>query len=203
MNAGELTWELRDYDQEFFARELDSFVPDNIFDGHAHLYDLHHCTIPRAFIEKGPPIVTLEEFRRQVQWITPGRKTCGLFFGAGLDETCYETSNHFVAVEVAKDPNSRAQLIVSPKDDPNHIREMIRKHRFVGLKVYHTFSDRKPTWDSEIREYLTEEHVRVAHEEGLSITLHLVRARAIADPANQEQIRDYCERYPNIRLILV
>jgi glutamate-1-semialdehyde 2,1-aminomutase len=44
--------------------------------------------------------------------------------------------------------------------------------------------------------------VRVAHQEQLAITLHLVRARALADPANQQAIRHYAERYPNARLIL-
>ena len=33
------TWELRDYDREFFEKELDSFVPNRIFDAHAHLYE--------------------------------------------------------------------------------------------------------------------------------------------------------------------
>jgi predicted TIM-barrel fold metal-dependent hydrolase len=197
----DVTWELREYDQEFFAKELDSFVPDQIFDSHAHLYDVSHWS-SRSLIEKGPPVVTLEEFRRQMEWITPRRRTTGLFFGAGLSEAQYEASNRFVAVEVARDPDSRGQLIVSPKQDANQVRDRIKEHKFVGLKVYHTFASRTPTWEAEVKEYLTEEHMRVAHEEGLSITLHMVRARAMADPANQAQIRFYCEKYPNARMIL-
>jgi glutamate-1-semialdehyde 2,1-aminomutase len=42
----------------------------------------------------------------------------------------------------------------------------------------------------------------VAHEEALTITLHLVKNRALADRANQVQIRSYCEKYPNMKLIL-
>ncbi len=42
----------------------------------------------------------------------------------------------------------------------------------------------------------------MAHEEGLSITLHIVRPRALADAGNQQTIRRYCQRYPNMRLIL-
>ncbi len=198
----EVTWELRDYDRDFFAKELESFLPDQIFDSHAHLYELDHWDPPRTLLEKGPAVATLEEYRRHMQWIMPGRKVSGLFFGGGIYERSYEASNRFVAAEVAKDPSSRAQLIVSPRQDAEEVRAAVRKDHFVGLKVYHTFSRRKPTWDSELRDYLTEEHVRVAHEEGLSITVHLVRARAVADLVNQEQIRYYCERYPNIRMIL-
>ena len=33
-------WLARDHEMEFFRRELDSFVPDRIFDAHVHFYDL-------------------------------------------------------------------------------------------------------------------------------------------------------------------
>jgi len=44
--------------------------------------------------------------------------------------------------------------------------------------------------------------VKVADEEGWVITLHLVKSRAVADPANITCIRHYCENYPNMKLIL-
>jgi len=49
---------------------------------------------------------------------------------------------------------------------------------------------------------LIEEHVRVAHEKGFPITLHMVKSRALADPMNQQQIRHYGEKYPNMKIIL-
>ena len=58
------------------------------------------------------------------------------------------------------------------------------------------------TWQAPIEAYLPEDHARVAGELGLSITLHMVRDRALADPVNQATIRRYCERYPDMRLIL-
>lgn len=44
--------------------------------------------------------------------------------------------------------------------------------------------------------------MRVADAEGWVITLHVVRSRAVADPSNLHWIRRYCERYPNMKLIL-
>lgn len=196
-----ITWELREYDREFFARELDSFVPDRIFDAHAHLYDLRHWISPEVF-SNGPEVVTLEEYRRQMEWLTPGRKISGLFFGVGFDDQHFRTSNEFVSREVAKDRDSRGQLIVSPRQNAEELRHEVERLGFVGLKVYHTFSHRRPTWEAEVKDFLTEEHVQVAHERGLSVTLHIVKSRAIADPANQQQIRDYCEKYPRIKMIL-
>ena len=195
------TWEVRDYDREFFAKELEGFIPEQIFDAHAHLYDLAHWGSPNP-VEKVPAVVSLEEFRRQMEWLIPGRKLSGLFFGVGLSEEWRNASNQFVAQELDKSESSRGSLIVSPNQDPELVRQEVRRNKFVGLKVYHTFSHRKDTWNAEVRDYLAEEHVCIAHEEGLAITLHLVKARAIADPANQDQIRYYCEKYPNIKLIL-
>ena len=37
---------------------------------------------------------------------------------------------------------------------------------------------------------------------GLTVTMHMVRDRALADPVNQASIRGYAERYPNMRWIL-
>jgi glutamate-1-semialdehyde 2,1-aminomutase len=197
------TWELRDYDRDFFEKELDSFIPARVFDAHAHLYDLSHWGPDSACLfDQGPALVDFEEYQRQIQWLTPGRKTSGLFFGAGLSEEWKTVSNEFVAREVVKDWDSRGLLIVSPKQDPEWVRQQVKKFGFVGLKVYHTFSERTPTWESEVADFLTEEHVRIAHEEGWLITLHMVRPRAMADSVNQEQIRYYCRRYPNIKMIL-
>jgi predicted TIM-barrel fold metal-dependent hydrolase len=194
------TWELRDYDESFFEKELNSFVPDDIFDAHAHLYrasdwGLNHPT------DSGPSIVTMEEFQRQIDWVTPGRHTSGLFFGVAFNET-FRDANTFVANEVAKDPASLSQMLVSPYLDPEEMREMGRRLGFRGIKVYHSFLREKPTWNADIRQFLIEDHVRIAHEEGWSITLHIMKARALADPENQHAIVDYCTRYPNIRMIL-
>jgi glutamate-1-semialdehyde 2,1-aminomutase len=42
----------------------------------------------------------------------------------------------------------------------------------------------------------------VADEESWTITLHMVKSRALADPGNQHWIRHYCTRYPRMQLIL-
>jgi len=195
-----LTWELRDYDREFFHRELDSFVPPKVFDAHAHLYRIGHWGYPHA-VSAGPENVTLDEFNRQMEWIMPGREVTGLFFGVGFHDR-YMESNEFVAQEALSRPGNFAEMLVSPELDPEQMRETAKRMGFHGLKVYHTFVKQKPTWNAEIPQYLTEEHIRVAHEENWSITLHMVKERALADPENLHWIRHYCKNYPGIKLIL-
>jgi predicted TIM-barrel fold metal-dependent hydrolase len=195
------TWGLTDYDRDFFHRELESFVPDNVFDAHVHLYELWHWNSPEK-LKAGPAIVSLRTYQQQIEWLTPGRNTTGLCFGVGFREAARKVSNEFVAREIANEHRSRGLLVVSPQLDPEQVREEIQRLGMVGLKDYHTFSRHTPTWESEINEFLTEEHVRVANEGGHVIMLHMVKARALADPVNQRQIRYYCEQYPNMKMVL-
>lgn len=191
-----------DEDRELFFRELDSFVPHRIFDAHCHLY--------RAgfFSGKLPPLVAefpelgLAEYLKMMEDITPGRKTSGLFFGWPGDGIDIEVNNRFVADEVRRDAQSRAQMLTTPSMDAEFIRETVRREGFTGLKCYHVYSPEPSTFDSQIPAYLPEEHVRIAHEEGLSITLHMVRRRAIADPGNQHVLKTWGRKYPNAHFIL-
>lgn len=193
-------WELRDYDREFFAKHLDSFVPREIFDAHAHLYELSHWGRPTA-LDQGPDPATLDVFREQIEWITPGRQTSGLFFGVGFHAGSDE-SNDFVEREVAKDKTCFAHYLTPPTMDPEALREQVRRRNMAGLKVYHSFITGKPSWTADIGEFLVEEHVRIAHEERLTVTLHMVKDRAMAETANQERIVHFCRKYPGMKLIL-
>ncbi len=193
---------LLDSDREFFARELDSFVPPRIFDAHSHLYRKAFFSSTAPPLVEENPEMGFEDFQRIIAEITPGRKTSGLFFGWPQRSVDWEANNRFVAEQARLDPSSRAQMLILPEMDPEFVRETVRREGFVGLKCYHVYSSQQPTFESSIPFYLPEEHVRIAHEEGLSITLHMVKARAMADPDNQEVIRSWAIKYPNMRFIL-
>ena len=196
-----ITWELRDYDHEFFFRELDSFVPRRVFDAHAHLYRIEHWGYPHL-VEAGPAVADHVTFQDQMGWLMPGREVTGLFFGVGFHQDYYMPCNEFVAAETQAERGNFSQMVVPPDLDPELLRSTARRMGFRGLKVYHTFVPQKPTWNAEIPQYLNEEHARVAGEEGWTITLHMVKSRALADPVNQYWIRHYCETYPGLKLIL-
>ena len=138
-----LTWQLRDYDREFFARELDSFVPQRVFDAHAHLYRIHHWGYPHP-VKAGPELVTLDEFLEQMEWLMPGREVTGLFFGVGF-HAGYMESNEFVAQEAQSRPGNFSEMVTPPDLDPELLRQTVKRMGFHGIKVYHTFVPQKPT----------------------------------------------------------
>lgn len=198
------TWELRPYDQEIFDRELKCFVPNKIFDAHAHLHEKSQFASGSQHLEllaDSPDYMGLEEYRTYMKWIAPYSQVDALFMPLAF-ECERSVLNSFVAKEAARDPGCLAGMVVTPDMDPEYVREEVRRHNFVDLKPYHCYSTDKENWKSDIETFLPDEIVRVANEEQLSITLHLVKKHAIADPANQESVRRYCEKYPDMKMIL-
>lgn len=190
------------------ARELAGFVPARVFDAHAHLVSRRHYPSGEwpEHLAGAPDTVGLAEYRAAMECLHPGGRTVGgLFFGLAF-EGDRAANNALVraAVAAARDDGLEAygQLLVSPGDDPEWVRDEVRRGGFVGLKPYRTLAPVPDTMAADIEQFLPEAHVRVAHEEGLAITLHVVHSRALADPRNQATIRRYCETYPGVRMIL-
>lgn len=197
-------WVVTEPDHELFDRELASFVPDRIFDGHAHWYRTIHFAeqqIP-PLLRSGPRDAGASEFAMHMQGLIPDRSIRGLFFPFPHASLDVHAANLFVAEETRRSPGSFGQMLVTPDMDPEFIRENVRRFGFSGLKCYHVYASKQPTFEATIEEFLPERQVQVAHQERLTITLHIVRSRALADPGNQQTLRSYCERYPDVRLIL-
>jgi predicted TIM-barrel fold metal-dependent hydrolase len=202
-------WSLTDVDREFVARHVEPYLPDRVFDAHAHLFSQNHYPaggVP-THLQGAPVDLGIDRYREYSEWLHPnGRTKGGLFFGLAFqgDRTA---NDNFVADEVRKGQEAgfaaRGQMLIAPEMDAEFVRAEVYRQGFVGLKPYHLMAKTAgPTFLAPIEEYLSEEHVRIAHEEGLTITLHMVRDRALADPVNQATIRRYCTEYPNMRLIL-
>ena len=212
-------------DQTFLEREILPFLPDRIIDAHAHLFCHEHYPggKPRPGLETTPPRLGLTEYAQFNEWLHPGGRVIGgLFFGlAFLGDR--QANNDFIGAEISGATplarNSRGQLIISPDMDAETVLDEVRRLGMTGLKCYHTmaplnprlgseesgagsYTAEDPTWTAPIEAYLPEDHVAAANTLGLTITLHMVRDRALADPVNQATIRRYCLAYPNMRLIL-
>ena len=193
--------QVADVDLEFFERELDSFLPDRIYDAHAHLW--RKDCIPWT-LSDSPEDVGYTDYMSAIRRLHSDRPTSTLFipFIAAENRDKSVLASEWIATEIANDRNCRGLFFVRPEDDPEWVREEVRRLKLHGLKCYHTMASSQPTFEADIPDFLPEPQVRVAHEEGWCITLHMVKSRAVADPANIACIRRYCEKYPNMKLIL-
>src|SRR4051794_5131671 len=140
------TWELNDADRAMIAREVEPFLPERVFDAHAHLFRAeHYAPAPRPTHQEGnPERLGLDEYLRYIGWIHPnGRTVGGLFFGLAFNGDRV-ANDAFIAAEVAEGQSrglkTFGQLIVAPDDDPELVREKVRAGGFVGLKCYHTLA---------------------------------------------------------------
>ena len=125
-----------------------------------------------------------------------------LFIPSTNDPEKLTNANEWTSRAAACHPDFRWSLFTKPDDDPEWLRDEVRRLGASGLKCYHTFSNVVPTWEAHIPDYLPEKFIKVADEEGLAVTLHMVRSRAVADPENIKWIRHYCQTYPNMKMIL-
>ena len=188
-------------DVEFFQRELQSFLPDRIFDAHTHLWknDLINWTVPGVNGDCG-----YVEYQQCMQAVHPGRPTEALFIPFVTVENRDKSlvANEWISQQLEHDRNCRGLFFVKPEDDPEWIRENVQRLGLHGLKCYHTMTDVTPTWEADIDAFLPDSFMKVADEEGWAITLHIVKSRALGDTANIEWIRRNCQTYPNMKLIL-
>jgi len=187
---------------EFFERELASFVPGRVFDAHAHLFPpSDHRPRPKVTKLVDQP-VSYDEYQRYIHWQLPGRDVSALFIAFSYTGEEAPEANAWVARQVSEHRDCRGLFFARPDDDPEWVRQEVKRLGLHGLKCYASYAKCESYWQADIPDYLPEPMVRVAHEEGWPITLHLVKSRALADPSNNYWVRRYCEKYPDMKLIL-
>jgi len=187
-------------DRAFYERELASFLPDRVFDAHCHLWHADHATIRMPGV---PVTAGYAEYAAWIQHLHPGRDVRALFIPFPDKQGDPAHANQWMHDQLeGQRSRCRGLHLVRPQDDPEHVRQEARRLGLCGLKCYHFYAAGEATWEADIPAYLPEPLVRVAHEEGWVITLHLVKSRAIADAGNIHWVRRYCKAYPNMRLIL-
>ena len=196
----------REEDVAFFERELADFVPDRVFDAHSHL---EPPGSPKPLLPGCTDGLGYAECMRLLQTVMPGRDIAANFISYSADPDELAAANQWTSNEAARDPRCRGEFFVKPTDDPDWVRQEVRRLGSSGLKCYHlqaalnpSWPKDRPTWEADICDYLPEPLVRVADDEGLVITLHLVKYRAVADPVNIHWIRHYCETFPDMKMIL-
>ncbi|MEX2112564.1 MAG: aminotransferase class III-fold pyridoxal phosphate-dependent enzyme [Pirellulales bacterium] len=187
-----------------FDKHLRSFVPPGGFDAHLHLYRGEDATaaLPPGALDAAGNASWQAYCRGVEQWMGDRRPTGGLAFTIPKVGLELASANRFVADQIAPLAGSRALLLIAPCDDPARVVANLDADRFAGFKVYHVFADQPNTFEAPTESFLPDWAWELADRRGLVIMLHIVRARALADPVNQEYLRERCLRYPGAKLIL-
>ena len=186
--------------RQMFEEELASFVPDRVFDAHFEIWHKLE-TIKDGF---GVAIPTrFEDVRPGCDLLHPGREVGAAFIPFSFEAERTAWVNEWSAEQAERSGGTCCSyFFAKPEDDPEWVRQEVRRLGAIGLKSYHTYAGPKPTWEADIPQYMPEQLVKVAHEEGWVINMHLVKRHAVADPSNIHWIRHYCTTYPDFKLVL-
>lgn len=191
-----------EHDQQIWEEELEDFIPHSIFDAHAHLVLRKHGPAE----SKTADLWGDADYATHKAWaerLYPNREIHYLFLGTPVPGIDVQAHNAFIHSELKHDPQSRANLLVTPDCTPEYIEETVKKDGFIGLKPYRLFTVNGNPDTCRINEFITEEQLEVANDLGLWITMHLSKYDAAADPENLSDLEYYTQkRYPNIKWIL-
>ena len=203
--------EIADSDRRLLAK-LEGFIPEKIFDIHAHLFEtacLPSLAVEGSLFYQCGPAADRGFFERSQGCLYPGLKKLRLNVVSAPDGAMADKSNGlrdrslvFLAKHLEAHPEDVGEAFVLPDDTEDDIKGLLVHPNIRGFKCYHSTAAKKPTWYARIDEYLPESAWRVADERGLCITLHMVRDAALADPLNNEAIREKARKYPSAKLIL-
>ncbi len=176
---------------------LIDLIPDRIFDAHLHV----------SFFEKSP--YGIADFLQVQKALFPSVKTVRgnaiiMPLASLEDPTSGLRDQSMLRLKEELDAHLDfvGEALVLPDDSLADIERLLIHKNIRGLKCYHLYAKNKPTWNADMEEYLPESAWQAADLHGLCITLHLVKDRSLADPANLHYIRRMAQRYPRATLIL-
>jgi glutamate-1-semialdehyde 2,1-aminomutase len=194
-----------DQDLALITKRIADFLPQQIFDAHAHLFNAQHFVFENLYpMLKPEKLLGIEEYRNAAgEWL-PKSSVEGLFFGFPNRGNDRVAINRWMAAEIKKcgGKNSRVLALTSPKDKPDSVAAQISELGLVGVKPYHVYARDGDTGPADIEEFAPEWMWELCHSIRGVLMLHMVKYRAIADPKNQADIRRLCRKYPKCRLVL-
>lgn len=200
---------LNDLDQRIWDEELDSFIPDRVFDAHTHIYrwafntDSHRETGPmRQFVRPEFEDANWALLHECDQLLMPGRTVDRLAFPFPFASCNFEASNEFIADELNGHHQSGALMLVHPRLSADEIEAAVDRHGFFGLKPYRFYSSTGDAVHCRITDFLPEHQIEVASRRGLLIMMHLSMPDGISDPRNLDDLETLTAKYRGARWIL-
>lgn len=188
------------HDRQIWEEELQDFIPQRVFDAHIHLFDPQHRTpgVPCSWSR-----TDLSNLREWADVLYPGRETHFLVLGTPDAHVDVLRHSQWMREEVEQDPQSRFNRLVTPECRVEDIRRDVESDACIGLKPYRIYSQSGDINECRIHEFLTHEHMELANEHGLWVTMHLSRFHGCADERNLQDLQEYTQqRYPRIKWIL-
>lgn len=199
---------LKALDRAFYDAQIAPVLPPVVLDFHTHLWRRDQWkTVPwEADSPGGRYMVTDQEYTSESllddgRRLFPDRTYQAVCFGQPTPAVDRDKTNAYVAA-TGRIEGLFPLLIVGRDEMPPHqIERRVLTEGFFGYKVFLNWygDDYGSVTPADM---LGPAEMAVADKLGLIVLWHVPRARRLADPAVQQGIREYAQRYPNARLVL-
>lgn len=195
-----ITLTYNEFDREFWERELEYFVPQNIYDMHTHLWTE---TGQEQLPAPDNSLRTEIDFQGLLAWsaqVFPGRECHFLALGTPIPGVNAISQNKWLANEIAADNKSIAGMIVTPQTTQNELHDGVIKYKFRAVKPYRLFA--ADPRNARIVDFLPESLLEIIDEHGMAVTLHLSMPEGADSPHNISDLKYLTKKYQNIKWIL-
>jgi predicted TIM-barrel fold metal-dependent hydrolase len=197
--------DLQEMDRQIHERELRGFLPSKIFDAHVHFFDAS-CFVPGTSFPAKHPYSKVDAAFGPFDYLTwaadalPGVEIAANGFGHPGFESDRDATAAY-AGRVSDNQQFFGMALIAPEDSAACVRCRVEQNQLVGFKPYPDFVTGKPVAEATVNDMLPAAQMEVADDLGLAIMLHIPRPGRLADPLNQAQMVELCQRYPNARII--
>ena len=198
--------ELNAVDALLLAEAVDGFLPESIFDIHAHVVEPTGYAPTTLGAHLNGRTISPASYRKALEAILPGRRLTGaLLFPFPAREHDRAAINRWMYDAIAGMPGGfdvRGLAIAAPHDEPGPVAQAMADGRCVGIKPYHFYAGRPDTSQVALDDFAPEWMWRLCDRHGAILMLHLMRDAAVSDPGNRETLLRMSEKYPGCQVIL-
>ncbi len=201
-----LETELNQIDRDLLAEATEGFVPERVFDFHAHV--LHPDFYAPEFLSAALTgrIIDFADYHRGIRQLLPGRTLVGaLLFPYTTRRNDRPGVNRWMFADLqaaAKGWSLVGLALVAPADDQGLVAEWLSAGQCVGLKPYHLFAHNGDTTQSDLEAYAPEWMWQLCDRHGAVLMLHLVKDAASLHPANRDALLRLATKYPRCQAVL-
>jgi hypothetical protein len=190
-------------DLPFYKRELSAFLPDSIIDAFVLAIEpamLRNRPQDSFGFRICPQGMTCENVLAMYELLFPGKRVQVLFSGYPALYADTSGQNSYLG-QKARELGQWGLGLCNPGWSASQLEDEILSNDLLGFKQAWLMIGAQDSEDISIFEFLPHHHLDVANKHSWIVILQLMR-KGIADVKNIKEIRDICQAYPNLNLVL-
>ncbi len=184
-----------EFDRMIWETELADFVPERVFDAHAHIWSEANVTAATAASLLRHE-ADAEALFRWGKTVFPGRKLAFMMLGSPVCGMDFDADRAWCVKESRRFPDCVCGVLLPPWMAPEKLISEYQRLRFRAVKPYLSFTEH--TTESFLHELIPEKLVEAADQCSLTVVLHVSRPECFLDPENLRDLKYYTGKYPHV-----